>query len=86
MTEQLFTTDEAAELLKVHPETVRNWIRRGELVAIKIGRQWRVKRADLERIAQRGTVEPGQVQGTQETPGGRGCVAAGPPQERVSFS
>ena len=58
MTEQLFTTDEAAELLKVHPETVRNWIRRGDLVAIKIGRQWRVKRADLERIAERGTVQP----------------------------
>lgn len=61
MTEQLFTTDEAAELLKVHPETVRNWIRRGDLVAIKVGRHWRVKRVDLERIAERGTGEPGQV-------------------------
>jgi excisionase family DNA binding protein len=61
MTEQLFTTDEAAELLKVHPETVRNWIRSGALAAIKVGRHWRVKRVDLERIAERGTVEPGRV-------------------------
>ena len=56
MTEQLFTTDEAAELLKVHPETVRNWIRRGDL-AIRVGRNWRIKRPDLERIAERGTEE-----------------------------
>ena len=61
MTEQLFTTDEAAELLKVHPETVRNWIRRGALAAIRVGRSWRIKRVDLERIAEQGTVEPGQV-------------------------
>lgn len=57
MTEQLFTTDEAAELLKVHPETVRNWIRRGDLAAIRVGRNWRIKRPDLERIAERGTEE-----------------------------
>ena len=57
MTEQLFTTDEAAELLKVHPETVRNWIRRGDLAAIRVGRNWRIKWPDLERIAERGTEE-----------------------------
>ena len=57
MTEQLFTTDEAAELLKVHPETVRNWIRRGDLAAIRVGRNWRIKRPDLERIAERGSEE-----------------------------
>lgn len=61
MTEQLFTTAEAGGLLKVHPETIRNWIRRGELAAIRVGRSWRIKRVDLERIAEQGTVEPGQV-------------------------
>jgi excisionase family DNA binding protein len=61
MTEQLFTTTEAGGLLKVHPETIRNWIRRGELAAIRVGRSWRIKRVDLERIAEQGTVEPGRV-------------------------
>ena len=61
MTEQLFTTEDAAKFLRVHVETVRFWIRTGRLAAIKVGRHWRVKRVDLERIAERGTVEPGRV-------------------------
>ncbi|MGB4801538.1 MAG: helix-turn-helix domain-containing protein [Anaerolineae bacterium] len=44
-------------MLKVHPETVRNWIRRGDLAAIRVGRNWRIKWPDLERIAERGTEE-----------------------------
>lgn len=61
MTEQLLTTDEAADYLRVHVETVRFWIRTGRLAAVKVGRGWRIRRGDLERIAERGTVEPGQV-------------------------
>lgn len=39
---------EAADLLKVDPETVRLWIREGELQAVKRGTRWRVKREAIE--------------------------------------
>ena len=65
MTEQLFTTEDAAEFLRVHVETVRFWIRTGRLAAVKVGRGWRIRRSEIERIAERGTGEPGQVKVTQ---------------------
>ena len=37
------TTVEAARLLRVSPERVRDWIRRGELAAINTGRGRRVR-------------------------------------------
>jgi excisionase family DNA binding protein len=35
--EALHTVEDVARLLGVHPETVRNWIKSGELRAIKLG-------------------------------------------------
>ena len=57
MADELETTDFAADFLKVHPETVRRLIRSGELPAVKVGRNWRVRRSDLQRILERGTEE-----------------------------
>jgi excisionase family DNA binding protein len=34
--------------LKVTPRTVYRLIRAGELPAVRVGRQWRFRRADLE--------------------------------------
>lgn len=36
MTVQVLTVEEAADRLKVHPETVRRWIRAGHLAASKL--------------------------------------------------
>ena len=36
--EELLTVDEVARRLKLHPETVRRWIRPGKLRAISLGR------------------------------------------------
>ena len=48
MAEELLTVREAARRLKIHPQTVRRWIRRGLLRASKVGlRQWRIREADL---------------------------------------
>lgn len=47
---RLFTTAEVAELLVVNPETVRRWIRTGELAAQTVARSHRVERAELERF------------------------------------
>jgi len=45
----LMTVDEVAEYLDLHPLTVRRLARDGEIPAFEIGRQWRVKRAILDR-------------------------------------
>ena len=41
---QLLTVNEAAELLRVSNMTVRRMCARGELVAVKVGSQWRINR------------------------------------------
>jgi len=44
---ELLTVDEVAKEIKVHAETVRAWIRSGELVAVDIGGKYRITRSDL---------------------------------------
>jgi excisionase family DNA binding protein len=46
----LYTTDEVAQLLKVAPRTVQDWIRKGQLPAVKYGRIYRVRAEDLQRF------------------------------------
>ena len=54
MTEKMLTVEEIAEELRVHPETVRQWIRDGELVALDISKEYRILRSDLDAfLAQR---------------------------------
>jgi excisionase family DNA binding protein len=42
------TTEEVLGCLKVTPRTVYRLIRAGDLPAVRVGRQWRFRRADLE--------------------------------------
>ena len=46
--EELLTIEEVSRILKVSVQTVRRMIDEGELKAIKIRGQWRVKREDLQ--------------------------------------
>jgi excisionase family DNA binding protein len=48
------TAEEVAEMLSVSVDTVRNWCTRkkNKLPAFKIGREWRIERADLDRFIQ----------------------------------
>lgn len=43
--ESLLTVEDVADQLKVHPETVRRWLREGRLEGYRISRRggWRVK-------------------------------------------
>ncbi len=43
-----FTVYEVADLLGFHWQTVRKMIKSGELPAKKYGREWRIRKADLE--------------------------------------
>ncbi|HXF06808.1 MAG TPA: helix-turn-helix domain-containing protein [Blastocatellia bacterium] len=50
----VFTLKEVAAYLNVHPDTVRRYVKRGELPAFKIGSDWRFNKEsiDLWRKAQ----------------------------------
>ena len=47
---QLYTTQEVAEILKVHQRTIFRHIKNGQLKAIKVLGQWRVKKEDLDKL------------------------------------
>lgn len=48
LTRNYYTIFEVADLLKFHHQTIRRMIRSGELPAKKLGREWRIKKEDLE--------------------------------------
>jgi len=47
---ELITIKEAANQLKVHPNTIRNFINNGLLKSFKIGRTIRIQQIELDRI------------------------------------
>lgn len=57
MTERLMTPEQAADRLAVSPKTLRDWLRRGQLRGVKVGRLWRVREADLEAFIQEPAAE-----------------------------
>lgn len=46
---EVYTVEEFAEIFKVSPESVRNLIRKGEISAIKIGKQYRISKTVVDR-------------------------------------
>lgn len=48
--EEIFTIEEAARYLKMSKDTVRRLIRQKKLKAYKVGGQYRIRKADLERL------------------------------------
>lgn len=49
-----FTVTEAATILKVAPNTIRDWLKSGKLKGSKIGRLWRIHEADLDDFILKG--------------------------------
>lgn len=45
--ENLYTVEETAEKLKIHPETVRDYLRDGKIGGVKVGRNWRIRESDI---------------------------------------
>ncbi len=48
--DNLLTTEDVLTYLRVNARTVYRLIRDGELRAVRVGRQWRVRRQDLDRF------------------------------------
>lgn len=51
MNTYLYTVEQVAELLNLHVKTVRRHVRDGRLKAKRIGKQYRITRADLDEFA-----------------------------------
>ena len=43
------TVPEVSEQLKLHPATIRAWVKSGRLGAVRAGRTWRVRRSEVDR-------------------------------------
>lgn len=50
MADEVLTIAEAAELLRVHPQTVYRQVRAGKLPALKVGDSWRISRVVIMRL------------------------------------
>ncbi len=61
---RFFTTAEIAEMLKMNVQVVARKLKHGEIVAYKIGKDWRVKESDLmawlEKRSNKNVLEPGE--------------------------
>ena len=55
---EFLTVADVADSLRVHPQTVRAWIARGDLGAIRIGRTVRVRQADFQDMLERARIPP----------------------------
>lgn len=52
---KLYTIEEITAILKVTQRTVYNYIKGGQLKAVKIGKYWRIKHTDLQNFIDKGT-------------------------------
>ena len=57
LTNQILTTREAAEYLKIHPETLRDYTRRGFIKASIFGNKLRFRTIDLDLYFDRQCVQ-----------------------------
>jgi excisionase family DNA binding protein len=58
MSDNLLTAAEVADRLRVSTMTVYRLIRRGELPAVRVGRNYRVREPDLEAFLDQQVVDP----------------------------
>jgi len=48
--EKYYTPEQVADNLQVHLKTVYNWIKKGNLKAVKVGHFWRISETELRRL------------------------------------
>ena len=61
----LLTLAEAAAYLRVHRRTMARLLRQGVVPGTKIGRQWRVRTADLDAVLASGATREPSAKGTE---------------------
>jgi len=61
MSKELYSVEQVAERLGLHVKTVRGYVREGRLKAVRIGKQYRIARQDLEALTGRPEPAPEPV-------------------------
>lgn len=61
MSNQLLTAAEVADQLRVSTMTIYRLIRRGELPAVRVGRNYRIRTRDLGAFLDAQTVDPATI-------------------------
>lgn len=46
----MYTVNQVAELLKLNPATIREWLKAGQLKGTKAGKQWRIFKEDIKSL------------------------------------
>lgn len=65
MSEDVYTVEQFAERLKLHPKTVLRFIHEGRLRAVKVGRSYRILRSEMEAFG--GFTPPAGAAGARVT-------------------
>ncbi|HEV2107657.1 MAG TPA: helix-turn-helix domain-containing protein [Thermomicrobiales bacterium] len=57
--EQLWTVEEASARLRIHPESLRRWLREGKVAGYRLSRRagWRVPEEEIQRLLQEGLAD-----------------------------
>jgi excisionase family DNA binding protein len=61
MDDRLLTAHEVADQLRVSTMTIYRLIRRGELPAVRVGRNYRVRESELETYLSEQVVDPASI-------------------------
>lgn len=65
MSQELYSIDQVADHLGLHPRTVRSYVRDGKLKAVRIGKQYRIAREDLEALTGAPLLPPDPIRRTR---------------------
>lgn len=80
MEETMLTIQEVAKTLRVSDSTVRRWVAEGKIKALKFGRQWRFKSAEISQWLEHGDiVDNGGLKETKKRFSLRGRFKGGEP-------
>jgi excisionase family DNA binding protein len=66
--EKIFTTEQVANILQVHPFTILKFIREGKLKGIKLGRVYRIKESDIRKFLEERMTNPKKKADQQPPP------------------
>jgi excisionase family DNA binding protein len=81
MDESFLTTEEVLEYLQVNLRTVYRLIKAGKIPAVRVGRQWRFRKRDIDAWLE--TQRPRGARGTQPSPAPRQSSTASGARPRV---
>lgn len=84
MIEKFYTVEQVAEMIDMHPKTIRKFIREGRLKANKVGKRWRITGHDLSVFTEGG--EESQVEEKSTDVAFSTDEAVQTPKQKVSVS